>query len=164
MKKLAVMTVGLVVVLATISAAAQMTPPTPAPELKKLDYFIGTWNIDATIGPGPWGGGGKFTATGTDEWLKGNFFVVGHDDFSLPCRDGRRRYCCDHHELRSRQKGLYRRPLRQQRPAPEKLWHREWRYLDVDLREQLRRDDDSGAPNDQGGFADVVHDQVRSFG
>jgi hypothetical protein len=88
MKKLAVMTVGLVVVLATISAAAQMTPPTPAPELKKLDYFIGTWNIDATIGPGPWGGGGKFTATGTDEWLKGNFFVVGHDDFSLPAEMG----------------------------------------------------------------------------
>ena len=88
MKKLAVMTAGLVVILAAISVAAQMTPPTPAPELKKLDYFIGTWNIDATIGPGPWGGGGKFTATGTDEWLKGNFFVVGHDDFSLPAELG----------------------------------------------------------------------------
>lgn len=88
MKKLAVMTSGLVVILAAISAAAQMSPPTPAPELKKLDYFIGTWNIDATIGPGPWGAGGKFTATGTDEWLKGNFFIVGHDDFSLPAEMG----------------------------------------------------------------------------
>lgn len=83
MKKSAMMIVPLIALLA-VGAAAQTGPPTPAPELKKLDYFIGTWTIDATIAPGPWGGGGKFTATGTDEWLKGNFFVVGHDDFTLP--------------------------------------------------------------------------------
>jgi len=81
MKKCAVAVVGVVVIMAALSAAAQMGPPTPAPELKKLDYFIGTWTIDATIGPGPWGAGGKFTSTGTDEWLKGNFFVIGHADF-----------------------------------------------------------------------------------
>ena len=87
MKKSAMLIVALIAVLG-LSAAAQMAPPTPAPELKKLDYFIGTWTIDATIGPGPWGAGGKFTSTGTDEWLKGNFFVIGHADFSLPAEMG----------------------------------------------------------------------------
>jgi hypothetical protein len=32
-----------------------MTPPTPAPELKKLDYFTGTWGSEAIISPGPLG-------------------------------------------------------------------------------------------------------------
>ena len=33
-------------------AFAQMGPPKPAPELKKLDYFLGTWStgaIDAEV-------------------------------------------------------------------------------------------------------------------
>jgi hypothetical protein len=65
-----------------------MGPPTPAPELKKLDYFAGNWTIEATIGSGPWGGGGKFTATGDNQWMKGGFFLVNHADFSLPAEMG----------------------------------------------------------------------------
>ena len=75
---------GLIVVLMSVAAVAQMGPPAPGPELKKLDYFIGTWSLDATIGSGPWGGGGKFTATDTAEWMKGEFFLVNHSEFSLP--------------------------------------------------------------------------------
>ena len=73
---------GAIVVLASIAAVAQMA--TPAPEIKKLDYFTGNWTIDATIPSGPWGAGGKFTSTGANEWLKGGFFVISRGDFSMP--------------------------------------------------------------------------------
>lgn len=79
---------GLMVVLMSAAAFAQMGPPTSTPELKKLEYFTGNWSIDATIVSGPWGGGGKFSATGTGEWMKGGFFVVSHSDFSLPSEMG----------------------------------------------------------------------------
>jgi hypothetical protein len=79
---------GLILMITTASASAQMSRPTPAPELKKLDYFSGSWTMDATIGPGPWGSGGKFSATGTDEWMKGNFFLLGHNEFTLPAELG----------------------------------------------------------------------------
>jgi hypothetical protein len=75
---------GLMVVLMSATAFAQMGPTSPAPELKKLDYFAGSWTIEATIGSGPWGAGGKFTATPRLEWMKGEFFLVNHSEFSLP--------------------------------------------------------------------------------
>ena len=56
----------------------------PGAEVKKLDYFAGTWTSEATIAQGPWGPGGKFTATNTSEWMPGDFFVVGHADFKMP--------------------------------------------------------------------------------
>ena len=70
-------------VFVAVSAMAQMGGP-PGPEVKKLDYFIGTWNSEGTIAQGPWGMGGKFTSTGTSEWLPGNFFVVSHEEFKMP--------------------------------------------------------------------------------
>jgi len=79
---------GLMIVLMSAAAVAQMGPTTPAPELKKLDYYTGNWTIDATIVSGPWGAGGKFTATRTGEWMKGGFFAVTHSDFSLPTEMG----------------------------------------------------------------------------
>jgi hypothetical protein len=63
-------------------------PPKPGPEVKKLDYLIGTWTTDATIAQGPWGVGGKFSATGTAEWMDGGFFVVSHSDFKMPAELG----------------------------------------------------------------------------
>jgi len=77
---------GLIILVA--AAAMAQASPTPSPELKKLDYFNGTWTSDATIPVGPWGAGGKYTATGTNEWMKGDFFLVGHGDFSLPAELG----------------------------------------------------------------------------
>jgi hypothetical protein len=56
----------------------------PGPEVKKLDYFVGTWNAEGTIAQGPWGMGGKFNSTDTTEWMDGDFFVVGHGAFKMP--------------------------------------------------------------------------------
>jgi hypothetical protein len=64
-------------------AWAQM-PDKPGPELKKLDYFVGSWTTEGTIAQGPWGNGGKFTSTGTSEWMPVSFFLVNHRDFKMP--------------------------------------------------------------------------------
>jgi hypothetical protein len=69
--------------LLAASATAQMATK-PGPELKKLDYFIGSWTTEGIIGQGPWGMGGKFSSTDTTEWMPGNFFAVGHADFKMP--------------------------------------------------------------------------------
>ena len=69
-------------------AAAQMGPPTPAPELKKLDYFVGTWTLDGDMKPGPFGPGGKMTETEKVEWMQGNFFLVIHSDFKSAMGNG----------------------------------------------------------------------------
>lgn len=70
-------------VLFTASAWAQMAPK-PGPEVKKLDYFVGTWTTEGTVAQGPWGAGGKFSATDTAEWMPGNFFMEGRSDFKMP--------------------------------------------------------------------------------
>src|SRR5580658_1151228 len=74
--------VGSLVLLA-VSAWAQMDSK-PGAEVKKLEYFVGTWSVDATVGQGPWGAGGKFNSTNTSEWMTGNFFLQGHSDFKMP--------------------------------------------------------------------------------
>ena len=67
----------------TIAAWAQNVPK-PGPEVKKLDYFVGAWSLDGTIGQGPWGAGGKFASQDKTEWLPGNFFLEGHSEFKMP--------------------------------------------------------------------------------
>jgi len=70
-------------VLSSFAVWAQNAPK-PGPEVKKLDYFVGSWTTEGTIGQGPWGAGGKFRFDDTMEWMSGNFFVVGHSDFKMP--------------------------------------------------------------------------------
>lgn len=70
-------------ILIAVSAVAQMGGP-PGPEVKKFDYFVGTWTTDGTIAQGPWGEGGKFTATSTTEWLPGGFFVQSKTESQMP--------------------------------------------------------------------------------
>ena len=41
MKRTTAVVLGLAMMLTAASAIAQMTPPIPSPELKKLDYFTG---------------------------------------------------------------------------------------------------------------------------
>ena len=65
-----------------LSARAQMEKPKPAPELKKLDYFAGTWIAEGSIKPGPMGPGGKFTGTNHVQWMDGAFFLVTHSEFN----------------------------------------------------------------------------------
>jgi Protein of unknown function (DUF1579) len=74
--------VFLVFLLAAVLTQAQMPTPTPAPELKKLDYFVGTWSTDGDLKPGPMGSGGKVSGTAHDEWMEGNFFLVSHGSFN----------------------------------------------------------------------------------
>jgi hypothetical protein len=71
-------------VLSSVATAWSQMAPKPGPEVKKLDYFVGTWTTEATIPQGPWGMGGKFSSTETSEWMDGNFFVVSHSDFKMP--------------------------------------------------------------------------------
>ena len=84
MKRMSAFISGIVFTFLAAAAGAQMAAPTPAPELKKLDYFAGTWSSEATIPPGPWGSGGKFTDSVKSEWMKGEFYLVSHSDFSMP--------------------------------------------------------------------------------
>jgi hypothetical protein len=74
--------------LGAASAQAQMDAPKPAPELRKLDYFVGSWKTEGDMKPGPGYPGGKFTAVDHDEWMKGGFFVVAHSDFKASAGDG----------------------------------------------------------------------------
>jgi Protein of unknown function (DUF1579) len=69
------------------SAVAQMGG-SPGPEVKKLDYFVGTWTTEGMIAQGPWGAGGKFTGSGTTEWMPGNFFVQTHSEAQMPAELG----------------------------------------------------------------------------
>ena len=70
-------------ILLTVSAVAQMGGP-PGPEVKKLEYFVGTWTTEGTVAQGPWGAGGKFTGSATAEWLPGNFFVQSQSEAKMP--------------------------------------------------------------------------------
>jgi len=78
-----------VVAVALFSFAAwAQNAPKPGAEVKKLDYFAGTWTVEGTIPQGPWGAGGKFSSTDTSEWMEGSFFVVSHSDFKMPSELG----------------------------------------------------------------------------
>ena len=71
------------VILLAVSALGQMGGP-PGPEVKKLEYFVGTWTTEGTVAQGPWGMGGKFTVTATADWLPGNFFVQSQSESKMP--------------------------------------------------------------------------------
>jgi len=62
---------------------AQMGPPTPAPELKKLDFLAGDWTAEGTVNPGPGMPGGKFTESTHAEWMEGNFFLIEHSNADM---------------------------------------------------------------------------------
>jgi hypothetical protein len=66
----------------TLLTRAQMEEPKPAPELKKLDYFVGTWAAEGDMKSGPMGPGGKFTGTNHVQWMDGAFFLVTHSQFN----------------------------------------------------------------------------------
>jgi hypothetical protein len=79
----------LLAILAFVITATSQTPPVPkpAPELKKLDYFAGSWSVQGEIKPSPFGPGGKLTGTEDLEWMDGGFFLVGHTEGHSPMGD-----------------------------------------------------------------------------
>ena len=79
----AVLCAFLVCVLAT-TLYAQMQMPTPAPELKKMDFMTGDWTAEGTMTAGPPGTAAtKWTMKTHAEWMEGNFFLVEHTDMDL---------------------------------------------------------------------------------
>ncbi|HKS95176.1 MAG TPA: hypothetical protein VJV74_03470, partial [Terriglobia bacterium] len=54
---------------------AQMTPRSPAPELKKLDFMSGDWTAEGTMTAGPPGTpASKWSMTSHAEWMEGNYY------------------------------------------------------------------------------------------
>ena len=71
----------LVLFIAGITVAQDSSnAPKPGPEAKRLQYYVGTWNSDYELKPGPMGPGGKMTAVDRSQVLPGGFFVVTHTD------------------------------------------------------------------------------------
>lgn len=60
----------------------------PGPELRKLDYFVGTWIMNGEMKPTAMGRGGKMTETDRNQWMEGGFFLVVHSEFKTPMGDG----------------------------------------------------------------------------
>jgi hypothetical protein len=70
------------------AALAQMEPPKPGPEVKKLEAFAGSWTLDGDLKPSSMGPGGKTTEIQKCEWMPGGFFLVCHTDFKTSMGDG----------------------------------------------------------------------------
>lgn len=84
MRRLSMVTVFLCLIVAmAVSAQAQMQMPKPGPELKKLDYFVGTWNMSGTSNASPMGPAGKWSGTETLKWMEGGYFLVSHSNFKM---------------------------------------------------------------------------------
>lgn len=79
MKKRAM--ISAVVIISAICAMAQMEAPKPAPELKKLDVFAGTWTLDGTMKPAMGMPGGTMTENEKCDWMEGGFYLVCHSDY-----------------------------------------------------------------------------------
>lgn len=80
MKHLFKLTAFACIVLSSL-AFSQVSAPKPGDELKKLDYFIGTWTLEGEFKSGMLGPAEKVSGTDRYEWMDGGFFVAGHSDF-----------------------------------------------------------------------------------
>lgn len=81
MLKHRVVGVALTLMSGIASVAQQPTSAVqPGPEHKKLGVFVGTWNDEAVMKPGPFGPGGKMNLTETCDWFTGGFSLVCHTD------------------------------------------------------------------------------------
>lgn len=55
----------------------------PIQELKKLDYFAGTWRLEGEVKENPMSPGGKLIETDHNEWMEGGFFLVVRSEFTI---------------------------------------------------------------------------------
>ena len=63
----------------TIFAGASQPSPNPHSEMKKQDFFAGTWRLEGTTRASPFGPGGqKFNSTEQLEWMPGGLVLVAH--------------------------------------------------------------------------------------
>ncbi len=73
------LTVALIAILACAALVVAQTPepaPKPGPELKKLDYFTGTWHMLGEMQASVFGPAGKINGSLRAEWAQGNFFQI----------------------------------------------------------------------------------------
>jgi len=82
-RMIAVFAVAMFLLPLIVQAQAPQMPK-PGPELKKIDYFAGTWKMEGETKASPYGPGGKVTLTEHDEWMPGGFFLVTHSDYKGP--------------------------------------------------------------------------------
>jgi Protein of unknown function (DUF1579) len=67
-------------ILASVAVAQTPQMPTPGPEIKRLQYYVGTWKSEYDLKPGPMGPGGKVTAVDQSQMMPGGFFVETRTD------------------------------------------------------------------------------------
>jgi len=69
-----------IAVLSTALASGQATPtnPAPPPELKKLDFLVGTWKVQGELKSASPSPGGKFSFLNRYAWMSGRYFLVLH--------------------------------------------------------------------------------------
>ena len=80
----------IVMLLLSMLVQAQAPPkPTPGPEVKKLDYFMGTWKMEGDVKPSAFGPGGKMAETDHSEWMPGGFFLLIHSETKAPIGEGK---------------------------------------------------------------------------
>jgi Protein of unknown function (DUF1579) len=62
--------------LAVRADEKKMEAPGPAPEVKKLGYFRGTWNSEGEVNPNSFMPAGRYTWTEKCDWFPGGFHLV----------------------------------------------------------------------------------------
>jgi hypothetical protein len=72
----------LAAVMFASAAMAQSAAPKPAPELKKLDIFVGAWTLNGNMKAGAMGPGGTMTENNKCAWMEGGFYLVCHSDYT----------------------------------------------------------------------------------
>lgn len=55
----------------------------PAPELSKLDYFVGAWKLEGEVKPNSISPGGHLIETDHNAWMEGGFFLVVRSEFTI---------------------------------------------------------------------------------
>jgi Protein of unknown function (DUF1579) len=79
---------SLVLLVAVVPPAVAQIEIPKAPELKKLDVFVGSWNLQGEMKPGSMGTGGSMSETETCNWMEGGYFLVCNVDFKSTMGNG----------------------------------------------------------------------------
>src|SRR3954468_4576917 len=82
-RPLQLLTAFAMVSAASLQVAAAQAPK-PGPEHARLGYFVGKWNAEGEVKPGPMGPGGKFTSADNCEWFDGRYSVICHSEGKMP--------------------------------------------------------------------------------
>jgi hypothetical protein len=77
MKSRMILSAVVLVILAGVVAAQAPQMPKPGPEVKRLQYYAGTWHSEYEMKMAP---GGKMTGTDHSEMMAGGFFLLTHTE------------------------------------------------------------------------------------